>query len=214
MMTFNENTPFAELIKYCAGGPSPEYDAAWREFVRRYNASISAAVANRCLNWKSDRLGRQRSDVIDDIVVEVYIILQKKLHTYRVHEGDRAFPFWLATICNREAGNYLKRQIKDREILNPDFYHIDQAAAKSPQQHVSRMEIIEEVVQTLRDSRKNASKNLETQIHVFMLMTIFDLPEDHLMRFHPLVKDLTPDMLKNIKHRSREALRNSKDREL
>ena len=199
---------FETLLATCVDEENPAYDLAWREFQNRYHDHIRGSVLGRCNSWKSRRLSRQRVDVVDDIVLETYFLLRNKLSTYRVGKGgDRAFRSWLATLCRRAASNYLKRQLSCGTGSYIDEYYLESASEKASIYDFVAVEVFEDVVIQLRNTGRDKSKNRELQINLFLQMTMFDLPEDTLLQFHPLLKDGTPAKLKNIKHRSRQVLR-------
>ena len=212
MSKIDGKTPFNELIKHCVDDQSPLYHAAWKEFQNRYHDTIVRAVYNRCASWKSTRLDRQRADVIADVVLEVYEILRTKLITYRVEDGDGAFPWWLGTISARATGNFLKRRLSQYEEPKSDGYHLDNSATRETSDSSSALEIFEFVVEELHRARKNRTQRIESQIHLFLLMTVYDLPEDAIIKFHPLLRNEDDNSLKNIKFRGREVLRENRDK--
>jgi len=90
-----------ELITYCSDAHSPQREAAWRQFLKRYKVFIYQVVTRRCLTWRVPRLRRQLSDVVNDIVCEVFAILCNSLSDFREVSDEKKFKLWLATISNR-----------------------------------------------------------------------------------------------------------------
>ena len=212
MSKIDSKTPFGVLIKHCVDKKSTLHQAAWKEFQKRYHETIARAVYNRCASWKSTRLDRQRPEVVSDVIQEVYEILRNKLHTYRVEDGDGAFPWWLGTISTRATGNFLKRRLSQPEEPKSGDYQMEGIVGLTSDDSSIYLEMFEFVVRELRASRKNKTQRSESNIHLFLLMTLHDLPEDAIIKCHPLLPEENDDSLKNIKFRSREVLRKKRDK--
>lgn len=78
-----EELPANELLKRCCERPPNE--AAWQEFVRRYDSVIRAAVAKTFRRRAIQEVERRQQfpdDLVDDLVQAVYVRL--------VEEGNRA----------------------------------------------------------------------------------------------------------------------------
>ena len=79
----------SELLINCCDEHSPDRESSWREFLRRYKHFIYQVITYRCLGWQVSRLRRQLSDVVNDVVSEVFIILTKSLAHYREVEDEK-----------------------------------------------------------------------------------------------------------------------------
>ena len=101
----------SELLINCCDEGSPQRELAWREFLKRYKNFIYRVITYRCFGWRVSRLSRQLSDVVNDVVSEVFTILTQSLDQYREVDNEKKFRAWLATICNRAASRYLKRSL-------------------------------------------------------------------------------------------------------
>jgi hypothetical protein len=98
------------LVACCSDRKNKEYEKAWREFIKRYKTYIYQVITYRCTSWRVSRLRRQMSDTVNDVVSEVFTILTRSLGQYKEVEDEKKFRLWLATICNRAAGRFIKRE--------------------------------------------------------------------------------------------------------
>jgi DNA-directed RNA polymerase specialized sigma24 family protein len=179
------------------------YQQAWREFIRRYKTFIYQIINYRCLNWRACRLRRQLSDVVNDIVSEVFIILTRSLDQYRERENEERFRFWLATICNRAAGRYLKSEFFT-EMAEPDLEEFRNYLHEMP--FDTRWELYESVVVQLRAADSTKKRNLERDINIFQFYIWSDLSQA-IIQVHPCYRALGQRVIDNVINRLRRQLK-------
>ena len=203
------NLPYslAQLIAYCCDSNSPYREAAWREFLKQYKIIIYQYIIRRCLTWQASRLKRQLSDVVNDIVSEVLMILYKSLSTYREVEDEAKFKLWLGTICNRAASRHLRQEFlallvePDVEEFNNYIYQLE---------FESRWELYESVVHHLRGLNIRNRQNIERDINIFQLYTWADLPQS-IIESHPCYSNIGHRVVDNVVNRMRDHLRTKKN---
>ena len=97
------SVPPAELIEACAN----REEAAWREFIRRYNRIIAITVARVARHW-----GETSPDAVDDVVQEAYLKLcadrARVLREFRFNHSNAIFAF-LKVVAANVAHDYFKR---------------------------------------------------------------------------------------------------------
>lgn len=106
-----------ELLRACAAGGRTSEDA-WREFMRRYNQSISLAVVRTAAQH-----GQRSKDVIEDIIQDVYWKLcDRKYQALRAYRHDRESGdlAYLTKIASNTTHAYFhKRGAKVNSIMVP-----------------------------------------------------------------------------------------------
>ena len=85
-----------DILKNISKTNSENYEQCWRDFTKQYKNFIYQVVTRRVLSWNVPRLRNQLSDVVNDIVAEVFIILIKSISTYRELDNEKKFLFWLS----------------------------------------------------------------------------------------------------------------------
>ncbi|TVL99928.1 MAG: hypothetical protein CV087_16030 [Candidatus Brocadia sp. WS118] len=217
MLRFQNSPSFSALLECCTDQTSPYWEAGWDEFLNRYKEMIYKFVVNRCFNWKVERLGMQLNDVVNDIVSEVYIILLNKLYTYRVEEGEQNFRYWLATVCNRASGSYMKRR-SIAAFIAEEIEDVEKDLKKTTERFQTyirtfeidtRFELYEHLVLILRTSGEQ-KRNVERDIHIFYLYVWADLPKQIIANGHPCFADdpnINEGNIDNVIHRFRSFLR-------
>jgi len=203
MNRINASSSLKELLDCCTRESSPQYQNGWREFSARYKMIIYQNVTRRCLGWRVSRLHRQRSDTVNDIVTEVFMILLSSLSSYREVEDERKFRLWLATVCNRAAGRFLQREFTSAlaEADIEEFQNYIHGV-----QFDTRWELFENVVAKLRRKTGTKKRNLERDINIFLLYTWGDLSEPMILS-HPCFKDMGHRVVDNVVNRMRAILR-------
>jgi DNA-directed RNA polymerase specialized sigma24 family protein len=102
------STPLAELIEACASGEN----AAWKEFMRRYNRVIAVTAARIARNW-----GKYSKDVVDDLVQDTYSKLcarkARVLREVRIDHPDAMHRF-LKVVTANLANDYFKKDINPK----------------------------------------------------------------------------------------------------
>jgi DNA-directed RNA polymerase specialized sigma24 family protein len=96
--------PPAELIEACVNGEN----AAWLEFIRRYNRIIAITVSRVARRW-----GEPSPQLVDDIVQETYLKLcgdrARVLREFRFDHPDAILAF-LKVVAANVAHDHLKRE--------------------------------------------------------------------------------------------------------
>ena len=204
MAQFQNPPSFQELLAYCTDRNSPYWEAGWREFVKRYNKFLYATVTKRCLNFNLPRLRRQLSDVVNDIVAEVYVVLSKSLGNYREVDKEQVFFHWLVTICNRAAGRYLRRGFVTAIVDNDvdEFQNYVQGLLPN-----TSMELYEDLVHKLRASGSKRKRNIERDINIFQFYVWADLSEA-MIQAHPCLVNEGERVVENVVWQMRQFLRN------
>lgn len=191
------------ILKNISKTKSANYEQCWRDFTKRYKNFIYNVVTRRVLTWNVPRLRNQLSDVVNDIVAEVFIILIKSISTYRELENEKKFLFWLSTVCNRAASHFLKKQfistMTDQEIEDvQEYYKVLQTEA--------RWELYESVVKDLRESSSKSKRNIERDITLFNLYTISDF-SPQMIESTPCFDSIGHRVVDNVVNRARESLK-------
>lgn len=205
-MTNIANTSLNEIINYISTKNSEHYEIGWREFTKRYKDFIYQVVTRRVLSWNVPRLRLQLSDVVNDIVSEIFIILIKSIPSYREVNNEKQFQFWLATVSNRAASQYLKKQfistMTDLEMENlQESYKVLQFDV--------RWELYESVVKQIREFSGKSKRNLERDITLFSLYTMSDFSPE-MIKFTPCFQNIGHRVLDNVVNRTREILKEKK----
>ena len=192
-----------DILKNISKTNSENYEQCWRDFTKKYKNFIYQVVTRRVLSWNVPRLRNQLSDVVNDIVAEVFIILIKSISTYREIDNEKKFLFWLSTVCNRAASHFLKKQfistMTDQEIVEVQEYY------KVLQTDV-RWELYETIVKDLRESSGKSKRNIERDITLFNLYTISDF-SPQMIEFTPCFDSIGHRVVDNVVNRARETLK-------
>lgn len=97
------SAPLAELIAACADGDN----AAWQEFIQRYNRIIVITIARVARHW-----GDPSPGIVDDLVQETYLKLcadrARVLREFRFDHPNAIFAF-LKVVAANVAHDYFKR---------------------------------------------------------------------------------------------------------
>ena len=197
----------SELLINCCDELSPHRESAWREFLKRYKHFIYQVITHRCLGWQVSRLRRQLSDVVNDVVSEVFIILTHSLVQYREVDNEKKFRVWLATVCNRATGRYLKREFFS-EIVETDIEEFHNYIHGL--EFDSLWELYESVIDQLRSNNSAKKRNLERDINIFQLYIWSDLSQLNIQT-HPCYADIGHRVIDNIIHRLRAQLKEDKN---
>jgi DNA-directed RNA polymerase specialized sigma24 family protein len=195
-----------KLLADCCDNRSPAREAAWREFLGRYKTYIYQVITHRCLSWQVSRLRRQLSDVVNDIVSEVFAILLNSLDQFRAVEDENKFRSWLATVANRAASRYLKREFIS-EMADPDleeFQNYIHGLAFD-----CRWELFESVVERMRATDSIKKRHLERDINLFQFYVWADLSQA-MIQVHPCYVRIGHRVIDNVVNRLRESLRKTR----
>ena len=192
-----------DLTKICSDPKSPYREEAWREFLKIYKIFIYQNVTRYCCNWRIPRLRRQLSDVVNDIVSEIYIILCSTMSSYREVTDEKKFRFWLATICSRTVSRYIQREFS-HVMANPDIEEFQDFLFELHRDN--RWELYEAIVERLRNSKTGKKRNVERDINIFLLYVWADLNNDMILS-HPCYRQLGHRVLDNVVNRMRSLLK-------
>jgi DNA-directed RNA polymerase specialized sigma24 family protein len=192
-----------DFTEICSNPKSALHENAWREFLRDYKIFIYQNVTRYCYNWRIPRLRRQLSDVVNDIVAEVYLVLCRSLASYREVADEKKFKLWLATICSRTVSRYIQREFVPM-IAGPDFEEFQEFLFELPNDH--RWELYESVVDVLRRSNTAKKRNDERDINIFLLYVWADFNNEMILA-HPCYKKLGHRVIDNVANRMRNLLR-------
>ncbi len=203
MQPAQDFTSLSELLRNCCDEGSPHRESAWREFLKRYKHFIYQVITHRCLGWQVSRLRRQLSDVVNDVVSEVFIILTKSLTQFRELEDEKKFRAWLAIVCNRATGRYLKKEFV-AEIVDPDIEELQNYIEGL--EFDSRWELYESVIEQLRSGDSAKKRNLERDINLFQFYLWSDLSQPTIQT-HPCYTKIGHRVIDNVVNRLREELR-------
>lgn len=202
--------PLKKLLEYCCEPGNPQWEYAWNIFIKRYNDFIYSRVSKRCYEWNATRFKRQITDVVNDIVAEVYGRIYanefQSLRNFRERENEAAFHLWLSTICSRTTSRFIKRYypqwLEDLDEMKQYFHEIE---------HFKRWEIYENIVSLARSSAKKESKNLEPTIHIFLLSIWPDFSKP-MLRMHPCITGINDHNIDIIVSRFRKKLRKNREK--
>jgi DNA-directed RNA polymerase specialized sigma24 family protein len=192
-----------DLTEICSNPKSALREEAWREFLRNYKVFIYQNVARYCCNWRIPRLRRQLSDVVNDIVAEVYLILCSSLANYREVADEKKFKLWLATICSRTVSRYIQREFIPI-ITGPDFEEFQEFLFELQSDH--RWELYEAIVDILRRSNTAKKRNDERDINIFLLYVWADFNNEMILA-HPCYRKLGHRVIDNVANRMRSLLK-------
>ena len=190
------------LVSCCSDRNNKDYEQAWRELIKRYKTFIYQIVTHRCIGWRVSRLRRQLSDTVNDVVSEVFVILTRSLSQYKEVEDEKKFRLWLATICNRSAGRFIKREFftdmadEDMEDFRNYIKEIE---------FESRWELYESVVIQLRETDSTKKKNLERDINLFQFYIWSDLSQPIILT-HPCYETVGHRVIDNVVNRLRKQI--------
>jgi hypothetical protein len=195
------------LLVCCSDRNNKDYEQAWYEFIKKYKTFIYQVITYRCIRWRVSRLRRQLSDTVNDVVSEVFAILTRSLAQYKEVEDERKFRLWLATICNRTSGRFIKREFFN-EIADADLENVHNYIGKI--EFEPRWELYESVVILLRETNSAKKINLERDINLFQLYIWSDLSQPIILS-HPCYVNLGHRVIDNVVNRLREQIHYKKN---
>ncbi|MCB0295756.1 MAG: hypothetical protein KDH84_06780 [Calditrichaeota bacterium] len=213
MKRFDKPPSFNELLAHCCRADSPYHEHAWKIFWDQYYERIFLYSTRSCRRWRLPRLNRQFSEVVKDVVCNVFASLRKGLHTYNLENGEAGFNRWLSTICINATFNYMKSffesQQDEHDPANTEELHAKFSAAFRQELNslgsTHRRELFEEAVALLRITNKQ-KRNLERNINIFYLNIWQDLPQETILA-HPCLSGTGHRVIEVETHRMREIIR-------
>ena len=196
-----------DLLAYCTDQHSPYWDNAWKIFIDRYKLLVYKIVTQRCNAWMVDRLDKQLSDAVNDIVSKVFMELIKNdfklLKKYHSGDNEKIFCAYLVTISDRTAKQYILRFFKHKFLLLDSDnirHYIDQIEPDY------RWEMYEMIVNQLRQSAGIRKKNLERDIHLFIMFASDEL-SIKMIRQQRFYQSINKQVLFNVIARMRHILK-------
>lgn len=207
MCKFDNTFTFQELLNYCGDQSSPFWQSAWREFIKRYKSYIYNKVHSSCSTWNLPRLQRQISETVNDVVNEVFLQLIKNrcqaLQDFRARDNELMFLSWLATICNRISGRYIKNffsmAIIDGKLENSEI-NINNIEFNK------RWELYEHFIEIMRASGIKKKRHLERDINIFQMYIWADFSAS-MISVHPCFKNVGHRVVDNVVNRMRNYLK-------
>ncbi len=184
----------------------------------RYRDTMLNAIARKCYQWNSRGLDMQTGDVINDVLSTVLLNLCQNdcrvLRDFQNRDNEIKFKAWLAIICQRSAGRYLKNRLfrHDRIVMEEK----EDQRSESPGEFLpgyqmssvsqsTRWELYEETVARLSRGKR---RNLQRDIHLFLIYTWADFDLDMIDAL-PCLKGMGGRTVDNVVHRLRKILRES-----
>ena len=205
--TIHKSLPLTELLEYCTNPHSPHWNHAWQIFNNRYKLLVYKIVTQRCNAWKVERLDKQLSDAVNDIVSKVFFELinndYKLLKRYESGDNENLFTAYLGTISDRTAKQYILRFFKftflllDNDNIRNYIGHIDP---------VYCWELYEMIVYDFRKSAGSRKKNLERDIHLFMMFASDEL-SIKMIRQQKFYQCINKQVFTNVIARMRHVLK-------
>jgi len=202
-MTRAPNPELENIIALCLSASRAEQEKGWRRLLDRYGGWLESCVAGAVKRWRMPRLGRQMPEACGDILADVFKILLAHLGDFRETGSEAAFRSWLAVICNRAAGRYIRREFSKR-LGEDDAAEYTEFAGGLDDDH--RWELYEKVVQTLYDSAGPRPANTDRDINIFMLYAWADLSAPMVFR-HPCYREEGHRVVDVVVNRLRKKLR-------
>ena len=191
------------ILDHCANPVTKQWANAWLQLLNRYEKLIYFFINKSCNSWQISRLNLQRNAVINDIFSDVLYVLYQKIDSFENRDSEQKFISWLQIICNRAAGRYMKRILK--EMLSEE--NIDEFQDYKESFEVTKSwELYENIVSLLRTRLNN--KFAERDIHIFMLNVWSGFKPKHISE-HPCFNDLKQNNIEVIISRTKKKLKNN-----
>ncbi len=198
MPEIDENMTLNELITHCASERLSVKNQAWLLFWQRYRSRIYGMARYACKkNIPSQH--RLFNDIVDDIVGEVLLILNKELAGFRNRDDEARFMAWLAMIINRATLRYMQKNYSR-------IYFVDknrEGLCSGEQFHC--WELYDYLVAFFRKTRKKNSVQSERDINIFMLYTFADFSPEAIKR-QPCMKSVSLRAIQLVINRMRKKL--------
>lgn len=197
-----ETVPFSQLLDCCSDKQCPYWESAWREFLRRYKEYIYMYIVKRCATWNNPRLRRQFSDIVNDAVADVFVILSRNDHQaikdFRERDNEERFLAWLTILCSRAAGRHIRKNFLPRLVEGEIEEFRESLNAIDPDE---QWELYETVVSALRQGSAN-----ERDINIFLTYSWADFSPQMISTL-PCFRSLGHRVVDNVANRLRNALR-------
>jgi len=202
-----ESILLTQLLEYCTTPHSQYWNEAWQIFIKRYKLLVYKIVSQRCKAWKVDRLDKQLSDVVNDIVSKVFLELIKNdyklLKRYNSGDNENQFIAYLVTISDRTAKQYILRFFKHSFSILENENMQNYIGFMDPDYS---WEFYEMIVDNFRESAGLRKKNLERDIHLFMMFASDEL-SIKMIRQQKFYQCISKQVMNNVIHRMRHILK-------
>ena len=191
------------ILEICTNRSSPHFERACMLLINRYKNYIYKIVYKRCSLWYDNPLPAEISEIIDDIVNDVFFLIFKRnaraLEQFKATESETAFRGYLATISDRMA----------QRILQKKIIHASLETAHETKEHAisqnGRWQIYDHLIRVLRLRAGKQERHIERNILLFTLYTMEDYTRD-MLKAPPIFSSLGHRVVDNVIGRSREKL--------
>jgi hypothetical protein len=202
-----ESMTLRELLDACCDRNSSRWEKGWLEFLRRYKSYIYNCSVKSCSVWNMPRLKMQFSDAVNDVVSDVIYTLCKNdfqsLQNYVARDQEPQFLAWLATVCRRAAGHYIRKHFTDK-MIDGDYEDLKQCIGHLP--FDAQWELREYIVTMLRNAWSGSRHQVERDILLFQLHALADFPLSMITAL-PCLESVGLRVIDNVAHRMRQQLR-------
>lgn len=203
----SESITLRDLLDVCCDRKASGWEQSWREFLRRYKKFIYNCAVKSCSAWNVPRFKVQFTEAVDDVVSDVILTLCKNdfqsLRNFIAKDQEPMFLAWLATVCRRAAGHYIRKYFTDR-IIDGAYEDLKQYIGSIP--FDEKWELREHIISMIRSVWGDSKRNAERDILLFQLHVLADFPL-HLVTSLPCLENVGRRVLDNITHRMRQQLR-------
>lgn len=192
-----------EILQDCADPSSPRFEQSRRMVVKKYKSYIYKIVYKRCTSWYDHPLPVDLTEMVDDIVNDIFLLLFQKnaraLVLFRARHSEMAFRSYLATISDRIAQRNLHKQflsLSIDELKEKKEYAISQD---------TRWQIFDYLVTIFRLRAGKQERHVERNILIFTLYTIEEFTKE-MMNCTPIFRNIGHRVVDNVVSRMREKL--------
>lgn len=200
-----------ELIVCCCDRSSDEWELAWREFdckyknyiykviingLKRYQREIPA-IKERLLDFVNDAFGQVLTTLVDNDC--------RVLRQFRELDSEPTFLRWLAKISNSAVSHQV--QAYNRKILVGE--KVLPKSKDNPSEEIDfdfRWRLYEHNVVLLRENKRSRKPNLERDIFIFHLYTLWDFSSE-MLKHTPCLRGIGPRVVDVVVNRARAFLR-------
>jgi hypothetical protein len=193
----------ADVLKSCTDRSSPAFERACFLFINKYKNYIYKIVCKRCCLWYQDWPPAEMSEIINDIVNDVFYLLFKRnaraLAQFKATDSEVAFRGYLATISDRMTLRKLQKKVIHASLH--DIYVTKQQTI-TPE---ARWQIFDYIVHVLRLRAGKNGRHIERNILLFNMYTLEDYTRD-MLRLPPIFRNLGHRVVDNVICRAREKL--------
>ncbi|MBN1482556.1 hypothetical protein EH223_10965 [candidate division KSB1 bacterium] len=196
--------PLAEILANCTDPSSPHFENACLTLVNKYKNYIYKIVYKRCTLWYDDQLPIEISELVNDIVNDIFLLLFKKnaraLDLFRARHSEAAFRGYLATISDRIAQRTLQKNIVTMSL---DWVLAQKKQAISQD---TQWQIFDYLVAIFRLRAGKQERHVERNILIYTLYTMEDYTKE-MLTLSPIFRTIGPRVVDNVISRMREKLK-------